>query len=264
MTGDEDDIRDIITPAYMLPPPPFDLQPGIAYVYWWEDGSWVAIGEADPPEPVYPRRDINWGGQTEQTITVTFDFNEYPPPRGEALAALYGGGTLSSRPPATYLEETADGDIAERIDGALDGWDHWRDAAHWRPGLLLATCFDCGDGTLAIPFGDEGARAEWVSAHVAATGHNVRLSDEDDDAPPRNAQNAQSRAVAARALAEWRRARGDDDGISTVESGLIVAAIAIVVAAVVFGLGLVVSSAFDKGCTAADSQSTTCPSPPRP
>lgn len=50
------------------------------------------------------------------------------------------------------------------------------------------------------------------------------------------------------------RRRRDDHGASAVEYGLLVAAIAAVITGVVFGLGTLVNSAFEKTCSALNSQ----------
>lgn len=130
-----------------------------AYVYTWTDGSWVAIGEAIPPDLAGQ----SVVGQDGDTLTVTFVFDASTPP---------------------------DLDVLGRIDDTLEDWERRGDAARWYPGL--------------------------------------------------------------------------DEGASAVEYGLLIAAVAAALVAVVFALGPVVSRAFDRTCSdigdgLEHTQTATCP-----
>lgn len=56
---------------------------------------------------------------------------------------------------------------------------------------------------------------------------------------------------------ELRSTTGADDGASAVEYGLLVFAIAAVIAVIVFGLGLVVKGTYTGTCSTLDSKAST-------
>lgn len=160
MTGDEE-IRD--TGWRDLPAHPLwrtivpDDEGGVRVFVLGDNGVWRQIGsasaaqfeafgvlyaEAPQPEevsggsPAYVRRDITWSGPNGDVRTDTFTFD----PSVTSVSADWVGPSgcgcgecVDPTGPVTYLEETPDGDIVERISHALDNWERWGDAMRWYP-----------------------------------------------------------------------------------------------------------------------------------
>jgi hypothetical protein len=151
MTSDENWLDRPADPLWRNPPVIIMSEAGITLpedgaVYVREaNGAWRQIGTADaeqfgtitsatlhtePPEA----EEVSWGATDgdRMSFTVTFTFDPAaavarwygPPPDPDDVA----GG------PVTYLEETPEGDIVERIDHVVQGWERtfpWGDAMRW-------------------------------------------------------------------------------------------------------------------------------------
>lgn len=214
----------------------FDVPEGGGVVYIQGDnGAWRQIGTAEPSQfaevsgdPAYPRRDMEWSpGQVlangdSMSFTVTFEFDPATVD-SDSFRALYGVDGS-----ATYLEETPDGDIVERIDRTLQAWEHRHDAMHWTPnpegqpapvsdadanlmGIVqdrlwaAMGAYDADHHAMGLSQGQRPTVE--VGHHLAAALRYIRASyDAIDGARPHYGWTRiteETRARAARALEEW-------------------------------------------------------------
>jgi hypothetical protein len=158
---------------------------------------------------------------TEDTRTVTFTFNDPPTVTRAALADVWNDDDPTR--PLTYVDETPEGDIVERIGYALEDWEHWADSARWtgadaaedpppNPGSWqeVGATTDAGDFA-----GFEFATNLFAGLRYARSymrgdrlwhlfsGRNTRAAVRHDALDPH------TRMLAARALARWHHMRGE-------------------------------------------------------